>query len=473
MKIKDFYNTEYVNFCSYDNFRKIGCYVDGLKPSARKSVYTLLGLNSEVKVSVLQSKVAEKTKYIHGEQSLFGVIVGLAQNFAGTNNLPLFKRKGNFGNRMIQEASAGRYIQTIKEDYLNLIFRDEDEAIIPEQIFEGDVIEPKYYVPIIPIIAINGSEGISPGFAQKILPRDCHEVIDFLMNRLKNGNSLFNLIPHYNGFKGKVEKTGEKSFEIKGLFSRLNSNKIEITEIPVEYDLKSYQSVLDKLEDEGKIKGYTDLSNDDNFHFVVSMEDLKNMTDEEIYKLLKLSKNITENYTCINELGTISEFHSFQEILDSYIQIRLKSYELRKKKLLESMNYNLEIKKSKRFFIKLIIDRKLDVCNKSVSVVCSELSKIPEIKEVDEYKYLLDIPIKSLTKEQYEKLGFEIETLEKEIKVLSEKTIESLWLDDLNLLLEKIGTKKKILEEVKTIKENAVKKIELKSQERFFQGDLF
>lgn len=83
MKIDKFYLEEYLSFASYDNYRKIASYVDGLKPSARKCIYTVLKKNiaTPKKVSSLKALVADTTSYIHGDGSLVGVIVNLAQNF--------------------------------------------------------------------------------------------------------------------------------------------------------------------------------------------------------------------------------------------------------------------------------------------------------------------------------------------------------------------------------------------------------
>ena len=78
MKISHFYQTDGCNYASYDNYRKICSIVDGLKPSARKCVYTVLkhNITSSKKVAQLKSKVAEETNYLHGDDALAGVIVG-------------------------------------------------------------------------------------------------------------------------------------------------------------------------------------------------------------------------------------------------------------------------------------------------------------------------------------------------------------------------------------------------------------
>ena len=123
MKLSEFFKHEYCDYASYDNYRKIGSCIDGLKPSSRKCIYSIIKRNitNPKKVSQLKSDAASDTQYLHGDTALEGVIVGLAQDFTGSNNIPLLQREGSFGTRLIPAAAAGRYIFTCKEKYLDLI----------------------------------------------------------------------------------------------------------------------------------------------------------------------------------------------------------------------------------------------------------------------------------------------------------------------------------------------------------------
>ena len=186
MNITEYFNVDVCNSASYDNYRKIGSVIDGLKPSSRKCLYTIVknNISTPKKVSQLKSDAASQTQYLHGDQSLEGVIVSMAQNFAGSNNIPLLKREGAFGTRLIHAAAAGRYIFTCKEDYLDKIFKKEDEAVLIEQVFEGETIEPKYYVPILPMLLVNGSIGLTTGFTQKILQHNPKDLIAYIEAKL-------------------------------------------------------------------------------------------------------------------------------------------------------------------------------------------------------------------------------------------------------------------------------------------------
>lgn len=322
MTLTEFFGTDYVDYASYDNLRKIASYIDGQKNTARKILYTVIDKNisNEIKVDQLSNKMAEHTQYLHGGAQ--GVIVTMAQNYVGTNNLPLLTREGNFGTRFSPEASAPRYIYTMKEKYLSGLFNKEDNEILIPQEFEGDKIEPRFYIPTIPMLLINGSEGISSGFAQKVLGRDPKCIKQYVEDYITSGGNVRpkksnNLTPYYEGFKGTVESGDEvHKWIIKGAIKRKNITSVEITELPIGYNLKSYIKVLDDLEDKKVIRSYKDLSDNDQFNFVVSIDSksLKSWSDDQIIEKLKLIKKVSENYTCIDEHNKIREFKSAKEI---------------------------------------------------------------------------------------------------------------------------------------------------------------
>ncbi len=273
-KTSEFFNSEYINWASYDNLRKIASLVDGQKNAARKVLWFIQQKNQkqEIKVSQLDSKVAEATEYLHG--SMEGVIVNLAQDYTGTNNINLLYPEGNFGTRLVPEASASRYIYTYGTKEFFEMFNKEDTNILEHQNFEGHQIEPKFLLPKLPLLLINGSEGISSGFAQKILPRNPKEIEKYIKYYLTHPEAPvkpFKNKPWFRGFKGEVHPGEEKNqWIIEGAFE-VKDTTVTITELPIGYSLKSYKKVLDKIEDEKKIQSYKDYSQED-FHFVIKMD---------------------------------------------------------------------------------------------------------------------------------------------------------------------------------------------------------
>ena len=449
LNISEFFNTSYCSFGTYDNFRKIASIVDGCKPSMRKCLHIILkdNIKDPFKVQNLCTRVSEKTNYIHGATSLYGVIVGMAQDFVGTNNIPLFKRKGNFGTRLIPEASADRYIFTCKEDYLNNIFKDEDNINLIQQEFEGDIIEPKYYVPIIPMLLVNGSLGLTTGFSQKILPRDPKELIKWITCKLNGKKFTGKLLPYFKGFKGLVELLDNNTFNIIGKYEKISANKIEITDIPCGPgtggygDLKSYLTVLDKLVEEKKIKDYNDYSEANEYNIVVTFYRNQGLDIDtcDIIKELKLSKTVTECYTSLNENNKVIEYKNIHEILDNYFKIRYDFYNKRKTTLLTTLSNKIRQDVSKYTFIKNVIDGNIILNNKSLDNIEKQLSEIKNIIKInDSYEYLLNMPIHSITKERYMKLKESIKELKTEYDNIKELSLESLWINDLEKLLKTI-----------------------------------
>lgn len=441
MNITDYFNIDVCNYASYDNYRKIGSVIDGLKPSSRKCIYTIIknNINSPKKVSTLKSDTAAQTQYLHGDQSLEGVLVSLAQDFIGSNNIPLLKREGAFGTRLIPAAAAGRYIFTCKEDYLDKIFKKDDDPILIEQKFEGDVIEPKFYVPILPMLIINGSIGLTTGFSQKILQHNPKDVIAYIEAKLQKKKNLPKLKPWFKNFIGDVEESkdkGEGSWIIKGKVNKISGNEIEITELPINYTLESYTEVLDKLEDEKQIKEYKDLSDDGKFKFRVKLSRTDqgiSANDTDILEKLKLVYLVTENFTSFDENNKVIEYKNIYELLDHYYDVRLEYYDKRKTWLINDYTRRIVESVSRYVFINGVISGDIVIAKKDDEQIIKQLEKVDKIVKInDSYDYLLMMPMRSMTKSNLEKLKEQIKKLKEELDELKKISIEDMWQKDLN-----------------------------------------
>ena len=436
MKVTQFYNEEYLQSANYQSFRTIASYIDGLKNGARKIIYTVdkYNITSDLKVSQLGSKVAEETEYLHGEVSLYSTIVGLAQNYPGSNNINLLQPEGNFGTRFIPEASAGRYIYTKKTKIFDTIFNKDDKQILIPQQFEGETIEPKFFTPIIPLILINGSEGIGNGFAQKILQRDHKEIIAIIENYLKGKKIPNQIVPSVKGYKGSI-KLKDGKVEIIGKIDVVNSNTLKISEIPFTYNLQSYKNVLVDLEDKKIIKSFDDKSENDNYEFYIDCtREFTKTPMDELLDIFKLVKKVTENFTCIDENNAIVEFKDEKELLTAYIKIRLEYYIKRKKALLASLDDEASLYSNKISFIESVVNGTIVVNNKSKTDIEKQISKV-KIKKIEgSYDYLLRMPIYSLTKEKIEELKKQLSETQTKINELKDKTEKDLWTADLENL---------------------------------------
>ena len=270
MSYKDFVYKELIQFSHAHMIRSIPSVIDGLKPGQRKVLYScfIRKLHTETKLTQLAGHVSEKTAYHHGETSLFGTIIKMAQDFVGSNNLPLLLPAGQFGTRLQggNDHASPRYLHTRLMPHVRLAFREEDDAVLEHAQEDGESVEPVHFVPIIPMILVNGAEGIATGWSTSI-PMHCPlQVIDTVADAVKNDytkkESLAPLLPWYAGFTGKLQeqinRDGLQEFLTFGRVEQLSSGKgaianrtVVVTELPIGRWTSEFQSLLDKLCQDG------------------------------------------------------------------------------------------------------------------------------------------------------------------------------------------------------------------------------
>jgi len=436
IKVQEFFKTEFPNFAVYNLYRMVASYVDGLKPSQRKIIYTVMenDIRKPIKVSQLASKTSEFTQYLHGEVNLQGVIVNMTQDFTGTNNINVLYPESSFGNRCFPQAAAARYIFTRKSDNFDKIYNKEDTQLLPPQTFEGDDIEPKYFIPILPMILVNGSEGIGSGWSQKILPRNPKDIKKEIMRHI-NGKSVRQIKPWYKDFKGSVEHIENNTWEFRGILEQKNLTTFEITEIPPNISLDKFTSYLIKLEDSGEIVSFTDFSDPgtNNFHFSIKTKRdfTKKKSIEQIMKKFHLIKRVTENFTCIDENNEVREFQNDSEILLAYCDLRLHYYDLRKSKNIQQKQYMIDTMMNKQRFIDDIIKNKLKIKDLKKSEIITYLKNNDYLQKDKSFNYLLNMPIYNISKDQFEKIKKELVKSKSELDMLKNKTQNQMWIDDL------------------------------------------
>lgn len=243
MNITDYINHEVIKFSIDDCKRSLPCVVDGLKESQRKILYScfLKNLTSKpIKVAQLAGFVAEQTNYHHGEVCLFDTIIGMNQTFVGANNIPLLKQDGQFGTRLMngKDAANGRYIFTSLSDAIQYIIKEEDKHVLNYTESEGKTIEPDFYVPIVPILLINGSKGIGTGWSTDIPQYNPKDIIQWIRQWIEKVDDKVELHPWYKGFQGDIvqiidtKHARAKKYESRGIFKR-NKNKIILSLIHI------------------------------------------------------------------------------------------------------------------------------------------------------------------------------------------------------------------------------------------------
>lgn len=434
IQLEDFFKNEYIDFSVYDNVRKLGNYIDGQKNASRKILHTVLQQNIDkfVKVSNLGPKVQDYSQYLHG--SLEGTIVNMTADYVGSgNNIPLLEGDGNFGSAFIPDAAATRYIFARMNPILKQLFVKDDFVNLEHQEFEGSKIEPRFYVPTLPMIAINGSEGVSIGFAQKIMPRKPAEILKWVKQKAEGKRITADLTPHWEGMKCTVEQ-GDSAYQwlIKGKFTRKTKHRISIDALPVGYTLNYYLSILDKLVEDKVIKGYDDLSDNDEFEFEIQVDRaFGERTDEWIENKLKLVKKVTENFTCIDEDNKIVIFDSLKDLLEAWYTKRIAYNNKRKVYMLQKMQDEMDQADARARFIKGVVDGKIELKNATEAEVVKQAEAYDNVLTGKVSKFL-SLPMRSLTKEEIAKMNKRVKELKVQIAEYSKLTFEDILLEDIN-----------------------------------------
>ena len=456
----DFINREMIHFSKYDCDRSIPNIIDGLKISQRKVLYAAFKrrLTSEIKVAQFSGYVSEHSAYHHGEQSLNGTIVNLAQNFVGSNNINIFDPLGQFGTRLQggSDSASERYIFTKLNTITRYIYRSEDDDVMKYLMDDGMSVEPIWYAPIIPMILVNGSMGIGTGFSTDIPPFSPEDVIKYIKYKLEPDKYTTQptISMYYRGFMGNIEKITDDKYIIRGVYT-ITGNIVHVTELPIGMWTDNYKEHLEKLiqgDDKKKgatVKEYTDMSTDVAIDIKISLhkgvvDDYCKKVDENnvsgLEKLLKLTttKTIT-NMHAFDENERLVKYNSPEDIVDSYIPVRLGVYEERKKAMLASMNSELVRLSNKARFITAILDDAIDLRRKSSKQIYELLNKMKYdvISNDTTYAYLVKMPMDSLTSENVEKLLRSKENLHTEITKLEGRKCNDIWISELDELLDK------------------------------------
>ena len=547
-----FINRELILFSMYDNQRSIPSVCDGLKPSERKILYGCFkkNLREEIKVAQLVGYISEHTAYKHGEQSLAGTIVAMAQNFVGSNNINLLMPNGQFGtrNKGGKDCASPRYIFTELNKVTRHLFNQNDSPLMDYIFEEGQKIEPNWYLPIIPMILVNGCEGIGTGWRSQLPCFNPHEIVKSLKSKLK-GNEFLKLEPWYKGYQGEIKENPQNkgTYIVTGKYhwDENDPKKVIITEIPIKKWTEDYKYFLQELmgieivsrnnddsksqkkkgknngrkksqdnsEDEEKQKKkkkeiiIEDLRENHTYNrvcFEVTLLDEYAKKFKENDELFMKTFNLTstlniKNMVLFSPEGKLKKYNSIEEILETFYNLRLKYYHLRKDYMISVLKKEVATLSNKARFIKMVIEDELIIRKKKRAVLVNELydlkfdtqtmlnekkqktkeeknrelelansgekgeeneannsddEKENQIKDkikpkvpIKEYDYLLNMNLWSLTQEKIEELLKQKEQKEKELSILEQTEVETLWDNDLDDFEEELTKYEKAEEE--------------------------
>jgi DNA topoisomerase-2 len=470
-----FINDELIHFSNADNLRSLPHIIDGMKPSQRKILYGCFkrGLRSEVKVAQLAGYVSEHAAYHHGEVSLCGTIVGMAQNFVGSNNVNLLVPNGQFGSRLLggKDSASPRYIFTYLEPMTDKIFRKEDASILKHLEDDGMMIEPEYYLPTVPVLLLNGCVGIGTGFSTDIPPFNPSDIVRVLKQRLDGVLSSLRpvtLKPWWQGFKGEVVSVGDGTYITKGIVAFDDTkNTVTISELPVGVWTKDYKTFLDEMAsvekpmkdgekvpkameyaytDDGKpvLKGFDDLYTDEEVKFILyfdedTYEDMK-AHPEDFEKRFRLTSSWrTSNMVAFDTEMKINKYATVGHMLEAFYEPRLAAYERRRCAEMERLEADAVEADAKARFIRAVLDGSLDLRRATDPEIVGGMKKhnLPalnsdkDVEKVESYEYLLKLRMDRVKATAVEDAEASVLAAKAAVAELEATTASELWLKDL------------------------------------------
>jgi DNA topoisomerase-2 len=479
---EEFVDRGLIHFSIYDNERSIPNLMDGLKISLRKILYAAFkkgGLKTEIKVAQFSGYVSEHSGYHHGEASLNAAIVGMAQNFVGSNNINLFEPNGQFGSRGAggQDSASERYIFTQLNRLTRLIFRQEDDAVLSYINDDGQMVEPVYYAPAIPMILVNGSKGIGTGFSTDVIPHNPLQIIAYIRAMLMEASvgDRPTIEPYFKGFKGTIKNISSSEslpkYLIKGTYEIVADRKVRITELPIGTWTDDYKEFLEKLmevpaasdkdKDKGKgdktasstpvLKEYSDMSTDTVIDITVTFHPSYPHTPKDLQAAIvdadagtnKLEKLLglfttqsTTNMNLFDAREKLRKYSTIYDIIEEYYTERLALYAKRKAAMLAQLANELRVLSNRAKYIQEILDDKLELRRQTKEAIFAKMTAhgYEHIDGDTEFKYLLKMPMDSVSDENVKHLLSERDTKRTQHKQLTETTIQMLWCRDLDEL---------------------------------------
>jgi DNA topoisomerase II len=432
LQISEFIHKDLINFSLADLRRSVASMCDGLKPSQRKVLYACFekGLTKdEMKVSQLASYVSEKTSYHHGEVSLAETIVKLAHDFTGSNNIHLLEPCGQFGTRLMggKDASQTRYIFTKLTPDARKLFDPKDDPVLKYLSDEGKSIEPEFFVPVLPTVLINGTEGIGTGFSCYVPPFNPVDIRDNI-ERILKGEPLVNMTPWFRGFKGTITQDPVDKFawSTQGLYT-VSGTAVTVTELPPGRWIQDYKEYLDELCEKKIISGYKNNSTTNDVYF-----EIFDYQGHDLIKDLKLSRTIrTSNMHLFHPTSGIKRYTNAEEILVDFVEIRVKYYTMRKQNMIKELTKKAKVLSNKAKFVRQVVDGDLIIFKRKKSSLEDEL-----MRKFGAFDYLLDIKTYQYTEEAIAKLTKESTHATEELELLRDTAILDMWKVDIKNMVQ-------------------------------------
>ena len=449
-----FINKELIHFSNYDIERSIPSICDGFKVSQRKVLYGCFKKNivNEIKVEQLTGYISENSAYHHGEASLSGTIIAMAQDFVGSNNINLLKPNGQFGSRAAASGknhASPRYIYTELFPITRMIFRKDDEKSLAYRDDDGMIVEPDFYMPIIPMVLVNGAVGIGTGFSTNIPCFNPKEIIGIL-KRMLRGEQIseeMELVPWYREFTGEIVKVGPGKYASSGRYQRISDTSVRIVELPIGSWTEEFKTDLETFVDsDASIKRYESHYTTRKVDFTVWFA-CKEACDkymqvqpnghtllENALKLVSTKNLSINNMYLFNRSGQIQKYDSTVQIMGEYYDARLDYYRMRKEQKKRDISQQISVTNAKVRFINQVIDKSIDIASKTKNEIEAGLVLLEYATMDGSYDYLLRMPIYNMSRDKLKELEADLERMMLALIELEHKQVEQIWTEELEQL---------------------------------------
>lgn len=447
MAYADFINQEYIIMAVQSNLRAIPHVMDGLKPSQRKILFACLkrNLKEEIKVAQLAGYTSEHAAYHHGEASLNGAIIGMAQNYVGSNNINLLTPNGQFGTRLLggKDAASPRYVFTQLAPITKLVFHPNDSQLYQYLEEDGQQIEPRFYMPVIPMLLINGSTGIGTGWSTSIPPHNPLDIVHCLQQRLNN-KPMSPLVPWFKGFTGSVSAEGTH-FTMLGRWEWTSSKCLHIFEIPVGNWTTPYKDFLEKAIEgaagfkKEHISKVHSKHTDTTVSFLITLSPafaaVLQKDETKLVKMFKLQKKIdTDNMHAFDAQNNMKKYATTDDILDDFYQNRLDLYRIRRQYMIGYLREKIQKMTQKIKFLQLVVNGIFTFKGLNKGQLLVQLAQ----HGLDDADFLLTMSMYNMTDEKIREHCTQLEQLKLEIQQLEQTSAGQLWIDDLKVIQKQL-----------------------------------
>jgi DNA topoisomerase-2 len=468
-KISDYLQHSYITYCAHTLVRHLVAR-DGLTEVRRKIIHAATKrwnwwssvITTPLRVSVFNGAAIDITSYHHGD-SLTSVIIRMSQNFVGSNNIPYFIGKGQFGSRETGSGvhAAARYI-SITPNYwwLKLMYNPKDLPLLTYKHEEGQDIEPEFYLPRLPMTLVQGQNAVMSGWSTYIPPYHVLDLCDWYVLRLsgRTPDELEEPLPYFRGFLGKVEITdtralmdaeesvfdedgrevidddgnvqkmyapimkGKRTLNTYGIVTDISKGGLTITELPVGIWTNNFcEKTLTRKQTEGKIKKFSKIPGYKPERPKIRVEGVRSRHYKENPNRVEIDADDfslrmsypLDSMWILDSDEKAKYFSTVTDILEDYYQWRLPFYE--KRRLLELKAAKKELKDilAKVEYIKAVIQKKLIIIKRSKADILANIQELGLRADLYGFtKYYDNEAVQQLLKKQ-EQVKFEFDRIKK------------------------------------------------------------